>query len=285
MKNMFKNLINVIKLHKCFSIAVAGVFIATVIAIPLCIHFVGSEEPSIDIGGTSETVTIPLEPSSPLVTSSEDEDHTPHTPNLTDPVSSETVTSDKEGDVTSESVVASEPKPEHKHAYTSKTVEPTCNSGGYTLHTCSCGASYKDNIISQRGHLYGDWVVTKKATTTSTGMKESKCSRCGNVITQEMAKLIGSYENIDSEVIIENIYSGGKPATVYKLDKVWVLDVRSWGESPSITVTSSGGLHTVYYDKNNNRVEFTVEPIEGYVNTFTIREDGTFVSRLTGKYS
>ena len=33
----------------------------------------------------------------------------------------------------------------HNHKYTSKVISPTAKSKGYTLHTCSCGDSYKDN--------------------------------------------------------------------------------------------------------------------------------------------
>jgi hypothetical protein len=34
----------------------------------------------------------------------------------------------------------------HTHSYTSKVVNPTYDAEGYTLYTCSCGESYKDNI-------------------------------------------------------------------------------------------------------------------------------------------
>ena len=57
-------------------------------------------------------------------------------------------------------------------------VAPTCETGGYSVHTCSCGASYTDNTTDPLGHA---WEQTghADATTSAEGWTEYTCSRCG----------------------------------------------------------------------------------------------------------
>ena len=44
------------------------------------------------------------------------------------------------------------------HDYTEKVVKPTCEKGGYTLHTCKkCNDSYKDHQTKTLLHWYGEW--------------------------------------------------------------------------------------------------------------------------------
>lgn len=79
----------------------------------------------------------------------------------------------------SESAKPTEPKPTaHQHNYKTTTVAATCTTGGYTLHECSCGASYKDGQTAALGHSYVDTVVAP--TTSSQGYTEHTCSRCGD---------------------------------------------------------------------------------------------------------
>ncbi|WP_028511014.1 leucine-rich repeat protein [Ruminococcus sp. NK3A76] len=40
-------------------------------------------------------------------------------------------------------------KPAHTHSYTTKVIKPTYDAQGYTLHTCSCGDSYKDTYTAK----------------------------------------------------------------------------------------------------------------------------------------
>ncbi|MCM1350393.1 MAG: leucine-rich repeat protein [Prevotella sp.] len=44
----------------------------------------------------------------------------------------------------------------HTHSYTTSVVPPSCTEEGYTLHTCSCGESYKDNYTDKVPHTYQD---------------------------------------------------------------------------------------------------------------------------------
>ena len=79
----------------------------------------------------------------------------------------------------SESTKPTEPKPTaHQHNYKTTTVAATCTTGGYTLHECACGASYKDGQTAALGHSYVDTVIAP--TTSSQGYTEHTCSRCGD---------------------------------------------------------------------------------------------------------
>lgn len=79
--------------------------------------------------------------------------------------------------------------PSHSHSYSSKTVKATCTSGGYTVHTCSCGASYTDSYTDATGHRWSDWKTVKKATTSSEGRKQRTCSSCGKTESKTIAKV------------------------------------------------------------------------------------------------
>lgn len=105
-------------------------------------------------------------------------------------------TSSKPSDYTSSennsSSSISSSKPSHSHSYSSKTVKATCTSGGYTVHTCSCGASYTDSYTDATGHRWSDWKTVKKATTSSEGRKQRTCSSCGKTESKTIAKVKGS---------------------------------------------------------------------------------------------
>lgn len=83
-------------------------------------------------------------------------------------------------------------KPSHSHSYSSKTIKATCTSGGYTVHTCSCGASYTDSYTDAKGHRWSDWKTVKKATTSSEGRKQRTCSSCGKTESKTIAKVKSS---------------------------------------------------------------------------------------------
>lgn len=44
----------------------------------------------------------------------------------------------------------------HVHEYVPTVIEPGCRTLGATQHTCSCGDSYRDQLVSSLGHLYDD---------------------------------------------------------------------------------------------------------------------------------
>ena len=96
------------------------------------------------------------------------------------------------GGSSSSSSSSSSSTPSHSHSYSSKTVKATCTSGGYTIHTCSCGASYTDSYTDATGHRWSDWKTVKKATTSSEGRKQRTCSSCGKTESKTIAKVQGS---------------------------------------------------------------------------------------------
>lgn len=96
------------------------------------------------------------------------------------------------GGNSSSSSSSSPSKPSHSHSYSSKTVKATCTSGGYTVHTCSCGASYTDSYTDATGHRWSDWKTVKKATTSSEGRKQRTCNSCGKTESKTIAKVKSS---------------------------------------------------------------------------------------------
>ena len=70
------------------------------------------------------------------------------------------------------------------HDYTEKVVKPTCEKGGYTLHTCkNCHDSYKDHQTKTLLHWYGEW------TSNGDGTHSAACKRkdCKHVSKTECA--------------------------------------------------------------------------------------------------
>lgn len=72
-------------------------------------------------------------------------------------------------DTTSENKVGT--ATQHTHKYSAKTISPTCESDGYTLHVCSCGHTYKDNYVKAIGHNWNAATCTSAKT----------CKSCGKV--------------------------------------------------------------------------------------------------------
>ena len=70
------------------------------------------------------------------------------------------------------------------HDYTEKVVKPTCEKGGYTLHTCKkCNDSYKDHQTKTLLHWYGEWTSNGDGTHSATCKRED----CKHVSKTECA--------------------------------------------------------------------------------------------------
>lgn len=86
-----------------------------------------------------------------------------------------------------------EPDTQHNHEWkenTSKSKAATCTEDGYKFYECTkdgCTETKKETIKAT-GHKYGEWKVTKEATTTSEGEKQRECSVCKNVEKQKIDK-------------------------------------------------------------------------------------------------
>ena len=65
------------------------------------------------------------------------------------------------------------------HDYTEKVVKPTCEKGGYTLHTCKkCNDSYKDHQTKTLLHWYGEWTSNGDGTHSAI-CKRKDCKHVG----------------------------------------------------------------------------------------------------------
>lgn len=172
--------------------------------------------------------------------------------------------------------------PSHSHSYSSKTVKATCTSGGYTVHTCSCGASYTDSYTDATGHRWSDWKTVKKATTSSEGRKQRTCSSCGKTESKTIAKVQGSstsgghkitgarkavysYRGMDSFSsvnLVDLINAERAKEGLGKLE--WTADVltRLVKEDPDVAE-----VYSDYFDSNGNFNPYidpeVREPLEG----------------------
>lgn len=131
------------------------------------------------------------------------------------------------GDGTHKRVCKNDPFEEEviaPHLYTTVVVNPTCEAGGYVLHTCQmCGSSYKDNISPAKGHDYvytaidnsshvgvckndpnhrvviahDNVNVVTPATCESDGYTTHTCKVCGHKFTDNVVPAIGHvWENV-----------------------------------------------------------------------------------------
>ena len=86
-------------------------------------------------------------------------------------------------------------EPPHTHAYTEKTVAPTCTEAGYTVHTCDCGDSYTDSEAAATGHNYVDATCTAPKTCSACGVTEGEAKGHdyaeGNCTTPKTCKVCG----------------------------------------------------------------------------------------------
>lgn len=68
------------------------------------------------------------------------------------------------------------------HDYRDVVTPATCETKGYTTHTCSregCGVSYVDNYTNALGHDWGEWSITEP-TETEPGVKTRTCKNDGS---------------------------------------------------------------------------------------------------------
>jgi len=69
-------------------------------------------------------------------------------------------------------------------------VAATCTENGKGIKICTvCNDIVKDVVIEKLGHKFGEWTVTKAATTEAEGEETRECERCGEKETRKIAKL------------------------------------------------------------------------------------------------
>ena len=81
----------------------------------------------------------------------------------------------------------------HVNTITINKKEATCTEEGYTgdLYCKDCGtATQTGSSIPAKGHRWGQWTTTKKATCTEAGIETRKCKKCGKTEERE-TKVLG----------------------------------------------------------------------------------------------
>ncbi len=79
-----------------------------------------------------------------------------------------------------------------EHIYTMSVVAPNCTEKGYTVYTCACGDSYKDNYTDAVNHNYikGE---TFAPTCSEKGYVAYTCTKCGDVRKEVYGDVIGHF--------------------------------------------------------------------------------------------
>ena len=111
-------------------------------------------------------------------------------------------------------------------------VDPTCTATGLTEgeKCANCGTvTIKQETIAAKGHSYGSWTVTKKATCTAAGSRKKTCTACGNVVTEKI------------------------PATGHKWETEYTVDTAA-----TCTVDGSESIHCSVCDAINSSTVRTI---------------------------
>lgn len=94
------------------------------------------------------------------------------------------------------------PKTMHTHNYEENEFPATCKEGGYTLHICTCGDSYKDNETGPLAHQYGEWEEVLAATVETEGSQERICTLCGEKEIEAIPKLEEHKHTYKEETVV-----------------------------------------------------------------------------------
>ena len=167
----------------------------------------------------------------------------------------------------------------HSYSISSVTL-PTCDKEGYTTYKCTCGDIYKGDKIAAKGHFYGTWTTTEKATCVTNGMKQSKCTRCQEIIEQEIP---ATGHNVVNDVEVtptcaENGLTPGSHCSTCKsvILKQEIIPAKGhvWDSDFTIDIAPTfekKGSKSIHCQKCEERKEITV--IDKITNTFDGPED------------
>lgn len=165
----------------------------------------------------------------------------------------------------------------HTHKYTASTVAPTCTEQGYTLHTCSCGDSYKDKYIAALGHN-----LTYSKTTT--GHKES-CGRCSYSITAVHSYTAGvcvcGATDFSGTYYIAGLRSGDSGVYQYLTSDITSsrYNIESSGKTVLPTGISNPAANKTFIITANTDGSYTVTTSGGEYLTWTSGNTGTLSTK------
>lgn len=147
---------------------------------------------------TVPATEAPVEPTVPATEAPTEAPTEPTSPATTEPAVTEPPAT--------EPPATEPPATEHTHTYSSKVVKPTCEKKGYTLYTCDCGESYKDNYTKAGAHDYQAGEVVE-ATMWKEGYTTYTCSRCGDSYEGDKTDKIPQkeFERLVAEAVVKYI--------------------------------------------------------------------------------
>ena len=129
---------------------------------------------------------------------------------------------------------------------TDTVVPGSCQSPGYTTHTCSvCGNSWNDTF-TPNVHQPGDWNIVHYPGNGEDGLRVRKCTLCGQIAEQEVLKAVKSLTVDQTELSLNYKDSRRINVTAEPADAYWPgLKWTSTDESvatvyPDGTVTATG---------------------------------------------
>ena len=100
-----------------------------------------------------------------------------------------------------------------EHTFVDEVVAPTCETDGYTVHSCACGYSYTDTPVEATGHVYGKWYTTVPASEQSLGEDRRDCENCDAFETRDVPKLNHTCNWVPGDIVEPTCTEGGY--TVY----------------------------------------------------------------------
>lgn len=78
------------------------------------------------------------------------------------------------------------------HNYIETVVPPTCESKGYTLHSCTrCKNSYRTNEKAKLPHKESNWIISEPATCVDSGKEIIECEVCHTITNEREIEALG----------------------------------------------------------------------------------------------
>ena len=172
------------------------------------------------------------------------------------------------------------------HSYESVTIVPTCTDGGYTTHTCTCGASYTDAETAATGHSWVDGRCGNCGETCQHSYEDGVCAACGMAEPKPALNL--SYPSLSFEDPIQyNVY--------FTLENLELSDVTQMGlitfpeRMEDGTIADAWEIFTGYSVNNGVYMAHTAGiPAKNlgdvvYMNAYAEVADGTYIySQIAG---
>lgn len=101
--------------------------------------------------------------------------------------------------------------------------DASCTAAGFRRYSCACACegSYEETLAAL-GHNWGSWQTVTQATTSSTGLQQRTCDRCGLTEEQTVAILPATQENLVRDFVyrLYQLTLGRTPAETEAMD--WV---------------------------------------------------------------